>query len=111
MKVMVAALVVAVSLPPAVLPSSQAGSATWNLDPPDSSWNIATDWTPATVPNGPGDTATFGLSNQSDILVEAANPLEVNGLVFDVVASGITILVFWDHFLCWILTIHLYRFI
>src|SRR5262245_24176310 len=105
MKVMVAALVVAVSLPPAVLPSSQAGSATWNLDPPDSSWNIATDWTPATVPNDPGDTATFGVSNQTDILVEAANPLEVNGVVFDAGASGFTIRVLADHFLSGFLTI------
>src|SRR5438552_7700893 len=43
--------------------SSRAGSATWNLNPTSGDWNTASNWTPATVPNGPDDTATFGVSN------------------------------------------------
>src|SRR6266446_2574459 len=30
------------------------GSATWNLNPTSGDWNTATNWTPETVPNGPG---------------------------------------------------------
>ncbi len=40
-----------------------AGSATWNLNPTSGDWNTAANWTPATVPNGPADTATFDISN------------------------------------------------
>jgi hypothetical protein len=43
--------------------NAHAGSATWNLDPISSDWNIAANWTPNTVPNGPDDIATFELSN------------------------------------------------
>lgn len=105
MKVMVAALVLTVSLPPPGIPSSRAGNATWNLDPPDSFWTNAADWTPATVPNGPNDTASFGPSNQTDVLVEASNPLEVNGIVFGAGASAFNVTVFSDHFLSGFLTI------
>ena len=49
--------------------SSFAGSATWNLNPTSGDWNTATNWTPATVPNGPTDTATFGVSNITGISV------------------------------------------
>jgi autotransporter-associated beta strand protein len=105
MKGSIAVLSLAVSLLPLGIQSSRAGSATWNLDPPDSYWNFATDWTPATVPNGPGDTATFRVSNTTDVLLEASNPFEVNGIVFEADASGFTITVFSDHFLNGFLTI------
>ena len=36
-----------------------AGSATWNSNPVSNDWNTAANWTPATVPNGPEDIATF----------------------------------------------------
>ena len=42
--------------------SARAGSATWNLNPTTSDRNTAANWTPTTVPNGPGDTATFAVS-------------------------------------------------
>ena len=32
--------------------SVRAGSATWDLNPGSGDWNTATNWTPATVPNG-----------------------------------------------------------
>ena len=66
---------------------------------------FATDWTPATVPNGPNDTATFRVSNTTDVIVEASNLFEVNGIVFDAGAGGFTITVFSDNFLNGFLTI------
>src|SRR5947208_15938786 len=51
--------------------SAFAGSATWNLNPTSGDWNTATNWTPATVPNGPNDTATFDVSNITDVFVSA----------------------------------------
>src|SRR4249919_3539755 len=68
---------------------AQAGSATWNLNPGSGNWNTAANWTPATVPNGPADTATFGVSNITDVSLSAA--IEVEGIVFGVGASPYTI--------------------
>ena len=50
---------------------AQAGSATWDLDPMSGDWNTAANWTPTTVPNHPADTATFGLSNTTDVAISA----------------------------------------
>ena len=58
-----------------------AGSATWNLNPTSGDWNTAENWTPATVPNGPLDTATFDVSEISDVLLSAS--VEVNSIVFN----------------------------
>jgi hypothetical protein len=44
-----------------------AGSATWLPNPGSSSWNTATNWTPATIPNGSNDTATFSKSAQTAV--------------------------------------------
>jgi autotransporter-associated beta strand protein len=104
-KVLIAVVSLAAFLLPPGIQSSRAGSATWNLDPPNNYWNFATDWTPATVPNGPDDTATFRVSNTTDVLVEASNPIEVNGVVFDGGASQFIVTVFSDQFLSGFLTI------
>jgi len=40
-----------------------AGSATWRADAQNRRWVNSSNWTPATVPNGPADTATFGKSS------------------------------------------------
>src|SRR5438552_16133347 len=58
-----------------------AGSATWSLNPPDPFspfWYIADNWTPPTVPNGPGHTATFDVSNTTGIgaFFNNAEPIE-----------------------------------
>src|SRR5215813_9479155 len=45
----------------------QAGSATWNLNPTSDDWNTAANWTPATVPNQPSDTASFATSDQTNV--------------------------------------------
>jgi autotransporter-associated beta strand protein len=73
------------------LQPTQAGSATWNLNPTDGVWNTATNWTPPTVPNGPADTATFGVSNGTDIENNSTGDIEVNGIVFNAGASPFTI--------------------
>ena len=46
-----------------------ADSATWNLNPTTGQWNNAGNWTPATVPNGPNDVATFGVSSETNVLL------------------------------------------
>ncbi len=67
-----------------------AGSASWNLNPTDTSWHTASNWTPATVPNGPADVATFGVSTQREIEI-GQNDVEVSGIVFNANASAFTI--------------------
>ena len=66
-----------------------AGSATWRHSPPQRQWQVATSWTPETVPNGPNDTATFAVSI-SDPSIFGVD-IEVNGIVFDPGASDFTI--------------------
>jgi autotransporter-associated beta strand protein len=68
---------------------AQAGSATWNLNPTSADWNTAANWTPATVPDGPLDTATFAVSNTTNLSLSAGT--EVNGIVFDPGAVAFTI--------------------
>jgi autotransporter-associated beta strand protein len=68
---------------------SHAGSATWNLNPANGNWNTAGDWTPATVPNGASDIASFDVSNTTSISVSAN--VVVNEIVFSSTASAYTI--------------------
>ena len=71
------------------LSNAFAGSATWNLNPSSGDWNNAANWTPATVPNGPEDTATFAMSNITG--VSFSSFIETNSIVFDPGASAFTI--------------------
>src|SRR6266550_5869539 len=57
-----------------------AGSAQWDLNPISGDWNTAANWTPMTVPNGPADIATFGLSNTTNVSISANT--EVSGITF-----------------------------
>src|SRR5262249_10999950 len=66
-----------------------AGSATWKVDPSTNSWNSASNWTPATVPNSPSDTATFPGSNGSAVVINSS--VELNALVFSSNAFPYTI--------------------
>lgn len=66
-----------------------AGSATWNLNPTSGNWNTAANWTPATVPNGLSDVATFAQSNITN--VSASSSITLNGIVFEAGASAFTI--------------------
>ena len=65
-----------------------AGSAQWDIFG-TGDWNTATNWTPATVPNGPADTATFDLSGTTSVSLSANT--EVNGIIFNPTASAYTI--------------------
>jgi autotransporter-associated beta strand protein len=67
------------------------GSATWNLNPGTNDWHTATNWTPTTVPDGPSDVATFGISNLTGVSVAAATT--VDGIVFNPGASNYTVTV------------------
>src|SRR5437016_6218357 len=69
--------------------SSFAGSATWKQSPASDDWFTATNWKQRTIPNGPGDTATFASSNQTSI--DIVFDTEVNGIVFKPGASAFTI--------------------
>jgi hypothetical protein len=69
-------------------PATYAGSATWNLNPTNGDWNTAVNWSPATVPNGASDTATFGVSNTTNVSLSAS--VELNGIVFSSGASVYT---------------------
>jgi hypothetical protein len=53
------------------LPSAHAGNATWDQSPTSGDWNTAAHWTPATVPNGFADTATFSVSNTTNVSIAA----------------------------------------
>jgi hypothetical protein len=66
--------------------TTQAGSATWDLNPGSGDWNTAANWTPMTVPNGSADTATFGLSNTTGLSVSANT--EVNSITFTSTATN-----------------------
>jgi autotransporter-associated beta strand protein len=73
----------------AVTINAHAGSATWNLNPTSDDWNTASNWTPATVPNGAADTATFDSSSTTNVSLSA--PTQVNAVVFNSGASAFTI--------------------
>jgi hypothetical protein len=62
------------------------GSAQWDLNPISGDWNTADNWTPMTVPNGPGDIATFALSNTTYVSISANT--EVNTITFTSAATN-----------------------
>ena len=66
--------------------ATQAGSATWDLNPGSGDWNTAANWTPMTVPNGTTDTATFGLSNTTGVSISANTT--VNGITLTAAATN-----------------------
>ena len=65
-----------------------AGSATWNANPPYIYWSNPADWTPATVPIAPEDTATFDVSTVTTIEQVF---LSVGSIVFNPGASAYTL--------------------
>lgn len=68
--------------------SAFAGTAAWNLNPINGDWTTAANWTPATVPNGSGDVATFGVSNTTGVTLSG---ITVDGIVFSSGASAFSI--------------------
>ena len=73
----------------ALCSSALAGSATWLSSPATADWNTATNWNPATIPNGASDTATFRPSSKTAIGISANT--QVNGVTFNSNASAYTI--------------------
>src|SRR5205814_2489370 len=63
----------------------EAGRATWNLNPSDNNWNKAESWTPATIPYGEDDVATFGVSNATDIILGATQHGDAANIVASIV--------------------------
>src|SRR5213078_776390 len=61
-------------------------SAQWDLNPISGDWNTPVNWTPDTVPNGPNDIATFGLSNTTNISLSADT--EVDSIIFTPAATN-----------------------
>ena len=59
-----------------------ADSATWSMNPTSNDWNTAVNWTPATVPNGPTDVATFAGSSVTGLRFSAVMT-EVAEIVFN----------------------------
>jgi hypothetical protein len=74
---------------------SQAGSATWNLNPTSGDWNTDANWTPASVPNGAFDIATFDISNMTAVALSANTT--VNSVAFTADASTYAITVGSNH--------------
>src|SRR5437868_3490164 len=67
--------------------AASADSATWKLNPTNGDWNTAANWTPHTIPNGPADVATFGLSNRTEVAL-STNLTEVAEIVFNSAATS-----------------------
>jgi autotransporter-associated beta strand protein len=65
-----------------------AGSATWNLNPVSGNWNDPANWTPNTVPDGPEDVATFGVSTVT--AVSLSGFIELDSLIIEPGASAFT---------------------
>ena len=63
-----------------------AGTAQWNLNPTSGDWNTADNWTPMTIPNGPGGVATFDLSNTTNVSISVDT--EVSGITFTLAATN-----------------------
>ena len=72
-----------------VLNAVYADSASWSASPISNDWNTAANWMPNTVPNGPDDVATFGLSHHTGVFV--STDTEVNEVIFNAGASPFTI--------------------
>src|SRR5882762_8180321 len=68
---------------------ARAGSATWGANPATGDWNTATNWTPSTVPNSPRDTATFGTSSMTEIVL--SSPVTLKAIVFGPSANAFSL--------------------
>jgi autotransporter-associated beta strand protein len=67
---------------------ADAVSAQWNLTPTSGDWHDAMNWSPAGMPNGGSDTASFGVSSTTAVFLSAET--EANSIVFAAGASAYT---------------------
>ena len=72
----------------AIVINAHGGSATLESQTHERRLEYAANWTPATVPNGPAETATFDASNIAR--VSLSDGVEVTDLVFDPGTSAFT---------------------
>jgi len=70
-----------------LLPSADAGSATWKTSPLSGLWGDSNNWTPATVPSTTADIATFGISDTTAI----SGAGNLSGMIFQAGASAYTV--------------------
>src|SRR6478672_4587125 len=70
---------------------ARAGSATWKRNARSGDWNTKTNWTPAHVPNGGADIATFTASNTTAVSLSANT--DINGITFTRTSSAYNITV------------------
>lgn len=68
--------------------SAYGGSATWKANPSSGDWNTASNWSPATVPNGASDTASFASSSRTAVSISSS--VEVNGITYNSGANAFT---------------------
>jgi autotransporter-associated beta strand protein len=71
--------------------TSKGGSATWDQTPASSDWDLATNWTPNTIPDAPTDVATFDASNQT--MVTVSKTTHIGEIVFASDAPSYTLAV------------------
>lgn len=71
--------------------TATADSATWSENALTEDWNTTGNWVPNTVPNGPTDTAGFGISAVTAVTVSTNTT--VDGISFESGASRFTIAV------------------
>jgi autotransporter-associated beta strand protein len=69
-----------------LIASSLHAAPIWDPNPGSGDWNTAANWTPATVPNGAADTATFALSKTTHVSISANT--KVNGITFTPAATN-----------------------
>jgi hypothetical protein len=72
-------------------PPAHGGSGTWIINPVDSSWNTAANWSSNTVPGGL-DTATFKFSEVTDISISGNSGAQTLLLDLDASAYSFTAL-------------------
>jgi len=72
-----------------LLRPAAALTGTWNANPADGDWNLPANWSSMSVPNGPTDAATFGLSSITNVSLSANT--EVDSIIFSAGASAYAI--------------------
>ncbi len=85
MKILLSAVLSITLLSAFTAQPARAGSATWSAvhDGSLTDWTDVTNWTPATVPNGSSDIATFPENADTLTLPTVTSPIELNGMVFE----------------------------
>ncbi len=68
-----------------LLPAGFGAGDTWLDNPASGNWNSAANWSPATVPNGSGATATFSASKTTSVSISGST--QVGSIVFSSTAT------------------------